>query len=516
MATPDITDTADSTSTTTGFNSDSTSFVTSTANTNTSYPITLAAVRIPGQFALSTAPNFNFLSDQLGQIRNLQLGLLETDRGTGEFVQLVHKAYLEVDCDFTKFINFNASSTTDDNDDAYQLTGFTLTNDPTVTENSPNASPPVRRLIKDTEYRLDIRPALAANEGAPLTETDSGPPVRATYTIENEVLSSYWFPVGAVLIDLGSATGPAGDIPPTNRSVTVGAASGSDNATYQVDVDKTLAGMTLFGQVIITCSNENGTPMLSAKATFDPTDSTDGEGSGAIILGGGGDSEITVTLLSQDDYTKAQKVVFTNTQSGDTDTLVDNAGSNAIQLSNSAHPLQPGPNDPDDFTITLTLAELGGSQDANTIGRSMISAIKGSVNANPRLLQAFTITATQIDFSTASEFSGYLRSLAANATVEAARDPLMPILSGEKFIIQTPATIDLAITPFQYTFDSRGGGGGGAGPTTPVTQFKLLDAMEVYAVLKHTPQSETPVLKTDVTAEASATEQEPLTSTFHY
>ena len=510
MATPDITDTGEN-STTTGFNDDPTTFVANTANTSHSSP--LAAVRIPGQFALNTVDNFNFLGDQLGEIRNLQLGLLETDRGTGEFVQLVHKAYLEVQCDFTKFINFNASSTTHDDDDAYQLTGFTLTNDPAVTENNPTALPPVRRLITDSEYRLDIRPALEVSEGAPLTVTDPGPPVRATYA--NQVLSSYWFPVGAVLIDLGSATGPAGPIPATNRSVTVGAASGSDNANYQVDIDKTLAGMTLFGQVIITCSNGTGTPMISAKATFDPTDSTDGEGPGAIILGGGGDSEITVTLLSQDDYTKAQKVVFTNTRSGDTDTLVeDNTGSNAIQLTNSVHPLQPGPNDADDFTITLTLTELGGSQNENTIGRSMISEIKTSVNANARLLQAFTITATQIDFSTASEFSGYLRSLAANATDEAARDPLMPILSGEKFIIQTPTTIDLAITPFQYAFDSRKGGGG-AGPTAPVTQFKLLNAMEVYAVLKHTPQSETPVLKTDVTGLA-AKQQEPLTSTFPY
>jgi len=509
MATPDITDTGDST--TTGFNDDPTTFVANTADTNTSHPTTLAAVRIPGQFALNTVDNFNFLADQLGEIRNLQLGLLETERGTGQFVQLVHKAYLEVECDFTKFINFNASSTTHDDDDAYQLTGFTLTNDSAVTENSPNASPPVRRLINDNEYRLDIRPALDVGEGAPLTVTDQGPPPRATYA--NEVLSSYWFPVGAVLIDLESATGPAGAIPPTNRNVTVGAASGSDNAIYQVDIDKTLVGMTLFGQVIITCSNVTGSPQLSAKATFDPTDTADGEGADANILGGGGDSAITVTLLSQDDYTKAQKVVFTSTQPGDTSTLVGNA--HAIQLTTSGHHLQPGPNDADDFTITLTLAQLGGSADDDSIGRSMIQEIQSSVNTNPKLLQAFTITATQIDFSTASEFSGYLRSLAANATAGAARDPLMPILSGEKFIIQTPTTIDLAITPFQYAFDSRNGGGG-AGPTAPITQFKLLNAMEVYAVLKHTPQSVTPVLKTDVTGLTNSMEQEPLTSTFPY
>ena len=406
----------------------------------------LAAVRVPGSFSLSTVDDLDFLASGMGEVRNLLVKMLETDRSTGNFVQLNHKAHLEVECDFDKFVSFNGSAESDD--DAYQFLGITLTNDPAV-------EPDANKRLTDSQYKLDLKPALAAGEGAPL----SGASQKATYA--SDVLSSYWFPSGAVIIDLSSHASMSG-LDAADRVVNIGSSApvNGSAATYQVNADKTLIGMTLFAKVNVNCANTSGSPTLSADASFAP--------SSGVILGGGSHSAITIHLLNQEDHTKAQDVAI-ELQAGQTGELV------GINVNQAA----PGATEADDFDVTISIPSLGGEGDAGSIGKSMIDGIKASVNTcNPdgsnKLMEKFTIIVQQIDFETGSDFSGFMRTLATEST----RDQALPVKEGEKFIVQTPATINLTIKPFEYAFYSTD-------YASNVASFKLIDAMEVYAVLKH-------------------------------
>ena len=115
----------------------------------------------------------------------------------------------------------------------------------------------------------------------------------------------------------------------------------------------------------------------------------------------------------------------------------------------------------------------------------MIAAIKSGVNGSSKLVKTFTIVVTQMDFKVDSDLSGYLRELAKAP----GRVQEMPILAGEKFIVQNPANITLAVTPFQYAFTSAGYAGN-------IAAFNMLDNMEVYAVLKHAEAAPAPVMQT--------------------
>tara|TARA_Y100000287_G_C14224271_1_gene358025 strand:+ start:781 stop:2145 length:1365 start_codon:yes stop_codon:yes gene_type:complete len=404
----------------------------------------LAAVRIPGSFELQIESTLNFLQGQLGQVRDLEIRLRETARSTGNFVQLQHKAALEVTCDFRKFIAFNGSDQTDD--DAYQFTGITLTNDPTKEADA-------QKRIADSQYLLDLKPALSdvARQGVDADKT--------SYDAASSVLSTVNFPVGAVLIDLDTHLS---SVNAADKQITIGATG--NPATYQVKADKTVIGMTLFGQLNLNCSNVNGSPALSAEASFAPAGS---------ILGGGQHDSITINLLNQEDFTTAQDV--TVNAAGAT------AGQNLVNLSYAA---APGQNDADDFDINISLANLGGENDAGSVGASMIAAIKSGVNSASKLVKVFTIIVTQMEFKVDSDFSGYMRELAKAP----GRAQEMPILAGEKFIVQNPAHISLAVTPFQYAFTS-------AGYTGNIAAFNMLDNMEVYAVLKHAEAAPAPVLQ---------------------
>ena len=402
-------------------------------------------VRIPGSFQLAVESSLNFLSGQLGQVRDLEIRLRETARSTGNFVQLSHKAHLEVTCDFRKFIHFNGQDNSDD--DAYQFTGITLTNDASVEADA-------LKRISDSHYKLDLKPALSDVARAGVNADNT------SYDAATSVLSTVNFPVGAVLIDLVTQLG---GIDAANKVITVG--TSSDAATYQVKADKTVIGMTLFGQLELNCSNVNGSPSLSAKASFAPT---------GTILGGGQHDSVTINLLNQEDFTKAQDVTI-NPVGG-------TVGQNLVNLSYAA---APGQNDADDFDIQISLANLGGEGDAGSIGASMISAIKAGVATSSKLVKTFTITVTQVDFKTDSDLSGYLRELAKDEL----RAQEMPVLAGEKFIVQNPAHITLGVTPFQYAFTS-------AGYASNIAAFNMLDNMEVYAVLKHAEGHIAPVMQT--------------------
>ena len=422
----------------------------------------LNGVRIPGTFTLDTVDDMSFLAGGLGEVRNLVVKMLETDRSTGNFVQLTHKAHLEVECDFAKFVSFNASDNVDD--DAYQFLGITLTNDSAV-------EPDVSKHVSSDKFKLDLNPALAAGEGAPL----SGASQRATYA--NSVLSSYSFPSGAVLIDLGSHSSMSG-LSAADRVVTVGASGvNGATATYQVNADKTLIGMTLFAKVIVNCANVSGSPTISSTATFSPSGNILGAGTGIH-------DSVTIHLINQEDFTTAQDIAVG---------LGSNTTGSLVGL--DVNQANPDANSPDDFDVTIGLASLGGEGDAGSVGKSMIDGIIANVGTmnGGKLLEKFTISVQQIDFDTGSDFSGYMRALATDAN----RDAPLPINDNEKFIIQTPAKINLNITPFAYSFQS-------AGLASNVAAFKLIDEMEVYAVLKHVGGSTSKVLQTSDKAVLSA------------
>lgn len=479
----------------------------------------LTGVRVPGSFSLNTVQNLNFFEQNMGEVRNLLLKLLETPRETGNFVQLDHRAHLVIPCDFEKFIAFNADSagvttaSLDANeDDAYQFLGITLTNDRAVVGNGADNDP---KIIASNQFKLDLDPELAAVDGnddplhvslKPHTKPNGDVvPPKAYYDSDTKMLISNWFPSGAVLVDLKSTEA----LENMEKNVTVGSAVTSTAATYQVDGDKTIVGMTLFAQITVNCNNQTGSPTLHVDATFQPSAP---EGFVFVhgrdtVLGardhtGLTHNEITIHLIDEEDFTKAQKVVLAR---GD-DTVGGFSGVGVTFTSTDADAntaANPQPNDADDFSITISLDDLGGANDPGTIGAKMVDAIKSSVASvnqfgERNLLEKFTVTVDQIDFEAGSDFSGYMRAL-SQAGLDAAngvqannsRPPAMPVKEGEKFIIQTPASITLNITPFEYNFTSED-------YTGNVQPFKIIDQMEVYAVLEHSKVAGTaPVLQTN-------------------
>lgn len=475
---------------------------------------TLTGVRVPGSFSLNTVQDLNFFEANMGEVRNLLLKLLETPRETGNFVQLDHRAHLVIPCDFDKFIAFNADSagvtttSLSSEDDAYQFVGITLTNDQGVVGNGPANDP---KIISSNQFKLDLHPELVAVDslGDPLhvslrphTKPNNGGtvPPKAYYDVNNRKLISNWFPSGAVLVDLKDNL-PRSSI---EKNVTVGSAVTSATATYQVDGDKTIVGMTLFAQISVNCNNQTGSPTLHVDATFQPAgDITLASGTvlGARDHTGLTHNEITIHLIDEEDFTKAQKVVLAR---GDgTDGGFSGTG---ITLTSTADPdantaPAPGPNDADDFSITISLNDLGGANVPGSIGAKMVQAIQESIAevnqfGDRNLLEKFTVTVDQIDFESGSDFSGYMRALAQAGVQDAdnggsnLRPPEMPVKEGEKFIIQTPASITLNITPFEYGFTSTD-------YNSNVSPFKIIDNMEVYAVLEHSKAAGTaPVLQT--------------------
>lgn len=465
----------------------------------------LTGVRVPGTFSLNTVQNLNFFEQNMGEVRNLLLKLLETPRETGNFVQLDHRAHLVIPCDFEKFIAFNADSagvtTTSldaNEDDAYQFLGITLTNDRAVVGNDAVNDP---KLISSSQFKLDLHPELAAVDAnndplhvslRPHTKPNNDVvPPKAYYDSDTKMLISNWFPSGAVLVDLKNTEA----LEAMEKNVTVGSAVNSDAATYQVDADKTIVGMTLFAQITVNCNNTTGSPTLFVDATFQP--SGDINLASGTVLGardhtGLTHNEITIHLINEEDFTKAQKVVLARGNDTVGQLKITPFTSDDADANTAAN---PGPNDADDFSITISLNDLGGANDPGTIGAKMVDAIQSSIASvnqfgDRHLLEKFTVTVDQIDFEAGSDFSGYMRALAAASTNEQPRPANMPIREGEKFIVQNPASITLNITPFEYQFTS-------ADYTGNVEPFKIIDQMEVYAVLEHSKNAGTaPVLQT--------------------
>lgn len=448
-----------------------------------SFSGTLVGLSVKGDFSITTVDNINFLEENaLGQVRNMVIKLLETDRGTGAFTQLSHEAHLEVECDFRKFIIHNRSSSSQD--DSYQLTGITLTN--TV---DANVGITTEKVVNSSKFTFDIDSSLEAGVGAPVNKYDLNSvnsEYKATYDISDNILTSNWFPSGAVIIDLKSHPTMA-DVS-NNMKVTVTSTSTNDLETYdnyatpaavlgapsahnqyQINVSTGNIGMTLYSKLSIkNCATQ---PNLFIDSTFQPDDS-------AAIIGSNmnlGNEKVTIHLLETDveDFTKAQIITLG---------VLDSEGNEVNNQANKLATLEvslPNPSaiEADDFSVSIGLDELSGS-----LGTSMISGLETSIgiinNSSNLLLKAFTISVEPIPFETESDFSGFMRTLYAGDINN--RDASMPIKEGEKLIIETPSSISLAVQPFIY-----------AGFSTDNTlnanqcNFNLINNMSVYGVLKH-------------------------------
>lgn len=509
----------------------------------TSFSSTLAGLRVNGSFSLTSVTAMDFLDSGLNNVRNLVVKLLETDRGTGNFVQLSHQAFLEVTCDFRKFIEFNGTSSLDAQDDAYQLTGITITNAVDFAASTAAGVEDGARnlgitnsdyIVSSSDYLLDLRPTLEildTNSNPTSTENaryDNSTPVDENNSELGNInsLISHWFPSGAVLINLKEDPSIS-SLAPTNNGLLVRAGTSTDAATsttttaaesgtYQINVTQGLIGMTLYSKITIDCKKTQGSPTLTIDSSFEPD-------TNEIILGNGsniGDNTITISLLESssdiEDFTKSQKLVLGEVidvsgvlvdVSGTTDLGITTRFDNLVISVNRSdgETSAPAATDADDFSVSINLTDLTGD-----LGQEMVAAhnnTMASVNTHQRsfsssetsseLLQTFTIQVEGIAFSPTSDFSGFMRSLAE------VRDPsnslatsteghnAMPIIAGEKFIINTPDTISFNVIPYSYDFSP------GAGSSTVVSAFNLLNSMTVYGVLKHDPTSTAPVLKTN-------------------
>lgn len=420
---------------------------------------TVGGFGIEGTITLAIEDKIDF-QDSLGVTRGLIIKLNETLRGTDNFIQLNVNAYLEVTCDFRKFITFNGI-----NDDsttyAYELTPITLTNN---TEYVPaNTALDQRFLLSDNEYFLNLKPALSDPNTTAFGVTN------ATYDDGNSTLYSYYFPVGAVLIDLASQL-PGKTV--EDKVITI---SPVDNptATYQVKSDHTEIGMTLFGQLSLDCKNIFGSPTLSAEATFQPSSLS----IHPSLTIAGFDASLTIALIDQDTVSKDSKAQILTVNAGNDTTGNLNITYGDDLLSQGI----PNAATEDKFDITISLADLGGEGVDNSVGQNMISAIKAGVSAKANLLKTVTINVDEILSVTSSNFSLHLRTLATDGT---GRNIEMPINHNETFILKNPTTVELSVTPFNYSF---------TGPAN-INPFNLLELTQVYAVLKHDESADTPVL----------------------
>ena len=184
-----------------------------------------------------------------------------------------------------------------------------------------------------------------------------------------------------------------------------------------------------------------------------------------------------------ENFTKAQNVTINTNHSGNENGTISNANMAA-----------PGATDADDFDLVVTLADLGGEQDATTVGGAMVSAVEASVSG--QLLTSWEVTVNGISSDAGSELSGFMRSLAAPLESTGApatgRSAEHPLLEGETFIIRQTAPITVNLQPFNYSF--------GAAASAEVGAFNFINALPVHAVLEHKPGVATKVLDTATNA----------------
>lgn len=398
-----------------------------TANTGS-----LSGIQLDGTFAIEDQTALN-LSNVADAEETLVLKLKEADRGTGSFVTLSAAAFLEVDVNLNSLVSFNASHTTDGVDDSFSLAGAYVGNKSDITGTAPSVG----------QYRLDVKNYLA--DPANLA-------TNTAYDGTSHVLSSSWFPAGAIVLDLDKDDTLKDRIA---GNVTVTAANG-DGKEFLVASDQLEAGIMLYGKVSINCNL--AMPTISGSSTFEPTGAVLGGDSGANAAG------IKVVLTGLDNYQLAQ-VLTVAVQDGGVINITEAATPDATQA--------------DIFEQVILLSDLIG---AGTIGESMRNAVIAAIGTNANVIKSFSVHINPIAHDSNSDFSGFCRQLVSSGggrTVDA------PFLAGDKFIISSTATMSLPVTPYQYSFIDGQSQISGSIATIPViNMFK--SGMPVYSVLKQT------------------------------
>jgi hypothetical protein len=398
-----------------------------TANTGS-----LSGIQLDGTFAIEDQTALD-LSNVADAEETLVLKLKETDRGTGSFVTLSAAAFLEVDVNLNSLVSFNASHGTDGQDDSFSLAQAFVGNKSDITGAAPAAS----------QYRLDLHNYLAeAANLAANTEYDS----------VNKVLTSSWFPAGAIILDLDKDGSLADRI---TGNVQVSAANG-DEKTFLVASDQLEAGVMLYGKVSIDCAA--AMPTISGSSTFQPTGAVLGSDNGANAAG------IKVVLTGLDNYQLAQVLTV----------AVEGGG----QI-NITEALAPDQTQADIFEQVINLSDLIG---AGTIGETMGQAVVAAIGTNANVIKSFSVKINAIEHDSNSDFSGFCRQLVQSG---GGRTTDAPFLAGDKFIISATASMALPVTPYQYSFIDGQSQISGSIASIPVVQM-FKSGMPVYSVLKQT------------------------------
>ena len=390
----------------------------------------LNGIALDGSFSMVSQDAID-ASNIDGQVQTLILKLKETDRGTGSYQTISAAAFLEVDVDMNLIHSFNPASGVNNLDDSHGLAEAHVGTDPAIDD--------AKRALA-SQYRLNLTNylAVAANLAA-----------NTAYDADTAILSSSWFPAGAIVLDLDHSI----DAGRLSGNVQISDAAGGDK-TFLVAADQMEAGVMMYARVLVDCSL--AMPQISGETTFSPTGAVIGSDGGANAAG------IKVVLTGLDNYSLAQVL----TVSGDVAT-------GSIKIVEAA---DPAAQTPDDFEEVIQLADLIG---AGTVGEHMSDAVIAAIGVNANLIKSFKLQVDAIAHASDSSFSGFCRELAKAAD----RTNEDPFKAGDKFIISSTGSLQLNVQPFQYTFGD--GQGQIAGSVHQVQQLQMFKSdMPVYAVLK--------------------------------
>ena len=403
----------------------------------------LSGIQLAGAFSMEEQTAID-ASNVAGQVQKLVLKLKETDRGTGSFQTLTSAAFLEVDVDMNLIHSFNPSSGTDDQDDSHSLAEAHVGTDALIAISKRAAS---------SAYRLDVTNFLAvASNLANHTQYDA----------DAKVLTTSWFPAGAIVLDLD------GDDSIKDRvagNVSVKSANGDDRS-FLVSSDQLEAGIMMYAKVAVDCGQ--AMPQIQGSTTFKPT--------GAVMNGDDGANAegLKIVLTGVDNYSLAQ-VLTVATADG---------ALGSIQITEAADPTAAAA---DDFEEVIQLDDLLG---AGSVAEKMGDAVQAAIGQNADLIKSFKLKVDAIAHDADGDFSGFCRQLAAGAL----RTQENPFLEGDKFIINSASELKLAVQPFQYSFQNGVGNASGS-VLESVETINMFKSMNVYAVLKQS-AAPAPMMKT--------------------
>jgi hypothetical protein len=416
--------------------------------------------------------DLDFAADQLGSVRDLVVKLKEKPRGTSNFFQLTGEATLTVDVDVNSLIlGFNPSgSGSGDNadDDAYELRGSAIRfgyAEKNLHADGANAA------AQTAHFNLDLAGALSK-----VTDNVAVHHQHSVWNNGTGILKSKAFPVGGVVVGLANVTDGT-------RTVTL--KSGGADYTFEVQ-NNTQFGMTLYGSIEYNNAPARGS--LTIATNFEPIDGQGIAEHGVLGAGANHKTSITVMINNAENFNKVQQIFVSRDVDGNGQIETgagqgdESSGTGNLGAAVPTDGLDPATNDPDVFSLTLDLAGL--AQDtAGGLGRLMRTEVENQLNASP-LLKKWQITLDAITFDPVSDLSKFMRNLVQtdlDGPNSGGRTFPAPLKAGDTLIVKTPAALNLEVSPFAYSFNPTSNN---AADSSEVTEFKMLNAINVFAVLK--------------------------------